>query len=72
MKDSIRKFVQSCTVCQQAKVEHVKSPGLLEPLPIPTKPWTVVCMDFIKGLPSSNRNDVILVVIDKFTKYAHF
>ena len=71
MKDSIRKFVQSCTVCQQAKVEHVKSPGLLEPLPIPTKPWTVVCMDFIEGLPSSNRNDVILVVIDKFTKYAH-
>ncbi|XP_070028569.1 uncharacterized protein [Nicotiana sylvestris] len=28
-------------------------------------------MDFIKGLPRSHGNETILVVIDKFTKYAH-
>ena len=27
MKDSITKFVQSCEICQKAKVEHVKYPG---------------------------------------------
>jgi transposase InsO family protein len=32
----------------------------------------VVCLDFIEGLPKSNRFDIILVVVDKFTKYAHF
>lgn len=31
-----------------------------------------VCMDFIEGLPKSQRYDSILVVVDKFTKYAHF
>lgn len=29
-------------------------------------------LDFIEGLPNSNRYNVIMVVVDKFTKYAHF
>ena len=29
-------------------------------------------MDFITGLPKSQGYDVILVVVDKFTKFVHF
>jgi len=29
-------------------------------------------LDFIEGLPKSYKRDVILVVVDKFSKYAHF
>lgn len=28
-------FVRNCVVCQANKPEHVGSPGLLQPLPIP-------------------------------------
>ena len=59
-------------MCQQAKVEHIKSPGLLQPLPVPTVPWDVISMDFIEGLPLSYKHDVILVLVDKFSKYGHF
>lgn len=72
MKEAIKKYIQSCVVCQQAKTERVKLPGLLQPLPMPDQAWTVVSMDFIEGLPSSYHYNAILVVIDKFMKYAHF
>jgi transposase InsO family protein len=72
MKASMHAYVQACQVCQQAKPEHIKLSGLLQPLPVPTQAWQSVSMDFIEGLPKSNSYDVLLVVIDRFIKYAHF
>lgn len=72
IKKSVQSFVEQCTVCQQAKSEHVKAPGLLAPLPVPSQAWEIVSLDFIEGLPVSDRANAILVIIDKFTKYAHF
>lgn len=72
MKSMIKQFVAHYTICQQAKPERVKYPGLLQPLPVPDYAWQVVTMDFIEGLPKSQLFDCILVVVDKFFKYAHF
>lgn len=72
LKHSVEEFIQQCVVCQKAKHEHCSSPGLLQPLPIPTGAWQDISMDFIEGLPLSKGSDVILVVVDRFTKYAHF
>jgi hypothetical protein len=68
----VESFVQPCSICQQAKHEHYKSPGLLCPLPIPHSSWQDVFMDFIEGLPVSKGFSVIMVVVDRFTKYEHF
>jgi hypothetical protein len=72
LKSAVELFVKQCQVCQQAKHEHVKSPGLLQPLPIPQNSWHDLSMDFIESLPRSNGFVVILVVVDRLTKYAHF
>ncbi|WVZ53030.1 hypothetical protein U9M48_004021 [Paspalum notatum var. saurae] len=72
MKSAVKSFVQLCQVCQQAKPDRSRSPGLLQPLPVPATVWEIISMDFIEGLPSSGHANCILVVVDLFTKYAHF
>jgi hypothetical protein len=72
MKQDIHKFVVECEVCQCNKGEIVKSPGTLQPLPIPPAIWKDISMEFITGLPKSGNKSVIMVVVDRLSKYAHF
>ena len=64
-------FVLSCDVFKRCKSEMVATLGLLQPLDIPG-PWESISMDSIEGLPKSEGWDCIMVIMDKFTKYAHF
>jgi hypothetical protein len=72
MRGMVKDYLKECDVCQRFKNDSMKPSGLLQPLPIPTRIWTDISMDFIEGLPSSNGYSVIMVVVDRLTKYAHF
>ncbi|KAI2665727.1 Transposon Tf2-9 polyprotein [Labeo rohita] len=45
--------------------------GLLHTLPVPRRPWSHISLDFVTGLPESQGNYVILVVVDRFSKACH-
>jgi hypothetical protein len=72
LKKDVIAYVKHCAVCQKNKAEHTPYPSLRQPLPIPDKAWTHISLDFVEGLPKLEGKDVILVVVDGFTKYAHF
>lgn len=72
MRDEVEAYVRSCLICQQDKADHLKPKGLLEPLPIPSRPWESVSMDYITGLPKVGDLGSIIVVVDRFSKYATF
>jgi hypothetical protein len=65
-------MVQSCDVCQRHKTEHLHPAGLLQPLPIPSQVWSDIAMNFVEALPKVGGKSVILTVVDRFSKMAHF
>ena len=72
MKQDVKEYVRRCDVCQKVKADNTKPAGLLQPLPVPERVWEDISMDFIDGLPSVQGKSVVMVVVDRLTKYAHF
>lgn len=72
MNEEICDYVRSCIQCQRNKAPRHGRYGLLHPLELPYAPWQSIAMDFITDLPDSNGYTQIWVIIDRFTKMAHF
>ena len=73
MKKGIASFVFRCLTCHQVKAEHQKPAGKIQLLPIHVRKWEKITMDFVTGLPRTQRqHDAIWVIVDRLTKSAHF
>uniref|UniRef100_A0A8C1UQM8 Gypsy retrotransposon integrase-like protein 1 n=1 Tax=Cyprinus carpio TaxID=7962 RepID=A0A8C1UQM8_CYPCA len=72
MGGEVRGFVVACSVCAQSKSSSSVPVGLLQPLPVPSRPWSHIALDFVSGLPESSGNTVVLTVVDRFSKAVHF
>ncbi len=63
MARDAREFILACLVC---------AVGKLRLLPIPSRPWSHIAMDFVTGLPPSNGNTMVLTMVDRFSMAVHF
>jgi hypothetical protein len=72
IRKDVKKFFNRCRICQHAKGKR-QNTSLYQPLPIPERSWDLISMDFVLGQPRTQRGcDSIFVVVDIFSKMAHF
>nr|KYP49579.1 Transposon Ty3-I Gag-Pol polyprotein [Cajanus cajan] len=72
MRVDVQRHCSKCITFLQAK-SRVMPYGLYTPLPIASSPWVDISMDFVLGLPRTQRGfDSTFVVVDRFSKMAHF
>jgi hypothetical protein len=72
MKSNIRKYCSECDNCQRMKVPRYPEHELLHSLELACNPWMHISTDFITDLPDSKGATMILMVVGRFTKIAHF
>ena len=72
LRRDVRRLVGRCSICTIGKLTK-QNTGQYLPLPVPDSPWQEVSLDFVLGLPRTRRQfDAILVIVDRFSKMAHF
>jgi transposase InsO family protein len=72
MEKTVKQYISNCHVCQRTKPPRDTYNGLLQPLPIPQRPWKDISLDFVTGLPLCEGNNAILVVACRLTKQRHY
>ncbi|KAI7081079.1 hypothetical protein KC356_g9322 [Hortaea werneckii] len=65
-------YVKSCQLCQAMKSRRHRPYGEPQALPLPSRPWQELSMDFITDLPPTKWKgevvDSILVIVDRYSK----
>jgi hypothetical protein len=72
LRKEVTYHVTTCSMCQRNKAVHPKPAGMLQPLPIPARPWDAVSFDFIVQLPVTQKgHNAIVVFVDRLKKMVH-
>ena len=72
MSKDVSDWTRSCLICQQTRPRNSYPDGQLNPLLIPVRLWQVVSIDFVTGLPRTERGyDAFATFTDKLSKMVH-
>lgn len=70
MLRNVAQYVRNCHACARASSPRDKTPGLLQPLPIPERPWQRLSIDFYSFPPDKHGYDSVCVIVDRLSKQA--
>jgi hypothetical protein len=65
-------WTELCHECQISKPDRQPRAAPLQPNEIPSEPWAIISINLIGPLIPSKGKDMILVIVDRFSKKAYF
>jgi transposase InsO family protein len=68
LRSDVRQYVRNCQTCHRSQVPRDRTPGLLQPLPIPDRPWQHISVDFKEFPPDKSGQDNLIVFICRLSK----
>ncbi len=76
MIKNVKKYINTCDICQRVKMKHHLSYDKLRSLSWLANSWKEITMNFITDLSSSKWKeimyDLILMIVDHYTKMMHY
>ena len=70
--ETVKQYIRNCYPCKRSKTSRETKKGLLVPLSIPQRRWQDISMDFITGLPVSEKYNAICTIVDRLSKERHY
>ena len=64
----IDSYVDNCKTCKGTVTWRDRTPGLLQPLPIPERPWQHLSIDFMEFPKDRYGYDTVFVTVDRLSK----
>jgi hypothetical protein len=65
MRSNVNKLVDKCRFFEYAKGKQ-QNTGLYQPLPIPDRSWDEISMDFLLGLPRTQRGSDSIFICGRY------
>ena len=62
MQETVAKYIRGCVMCVTSKPSNRKL-GLYTPLPVSSRPWESISMDFVGGLPISRKGMITYMLL---------
>jgi transposase InsO family protein len=70
MPEHVQQYVSRCVVCQRVKSTRQPTPPI-RPLPVPSKPFEMITLDWLTALPTDKFGHTSLLnIVDRFSKWA--
>lgn len=71
MKDEVRVYVKNCDKCSRVNIAPPKTAPPLNPIPVPSKVWSLVGIDIIGPMATTLKgNKYIVAATDHFSKWS--
>ena len=69
MRADVLEYCSKCVSCQQNKTSRNAKQGVMHPVPIPSRRFGTISVDFVTGLPTSySGHDAVMTITDKYSK----